>query len=44
MDNYQRLAEEIQDMWQQDKVIVVPVIISSTRVVRTFIKAQNTCN
>jgi hypothetical protein len=29
-ENYQLLAEEVNNMWQEDKVIVVPVIISST--------------
>jgi hypothetical protein len=30
MKNYQPLAEEIQNIWQQDKITVVPVFISST--------------
>jgi acetamidase/formamidase len=33
MENCQLLAEEIQNMWQQDKVIMVPVIICTTGVV-----------
>jgi hypothetical protein len=33
MENYKPSAKEIQNMWQQDKVIMVPVIISSTGIV-----------
>jgi hypothetical protein len=38
-------AEEIQNVWQQDKVTIVKFTISSTVVFqRTSIKAQNVCN
>jgi hypothetical protein len=30
MEKYQPLTEKIQNMWQKDKVIVVPFVISST--------------
>jgi hypothetical protein len=34
MEDCQYLAEKIQNMQQQDKVIVIPVVISSTGVVK----------
>jgi hypothetical protein len=33
VENYQPLAVEIQNVWQQDKVIVAPVIIYLTGVI-----------
>jgi hypothetical protein len=39
IENYQPLAEEIQNMWQQGEVTVAPVTSSGTGVCqRTFIK------